>query len=102
MEKRSPYENTDFYSGYEESTEGYVSEREKVKMEPLKYDVCSPKEKGIHIDRLDDHSDYNMSGSYIVVCGSYFYQSGYQSNFYECISVYEYIAGGCVFGDSRA
>ena len=38
MEKRSPYENTDFYSGYEESTEGYVSEREKVKMEPLKYE----------------------------------------------------------------
>ena len=38
MEKKSPYENTDFYSGYEESTEKYVSESEKVKMEPLKYE----------------------------------------------------------------
>ena len=38
MEKKTPYDNTDFYSGYEESTERYVSESEKVKMEPLKYE----------------------------------------------------------------
>ena len=30
MEKRSPYENTEFYSGYEETTQTYLNGNEKV------------------------------------------------------------------------
>ena len=34
MEKRSPYENTEMYTGYEETTGRYISESEKVQMPP--------------------------------------------------------------------
>ena len=44
MEKRSPYENTNFYSGYEETTQTYLNENEKVEFVP-KHDLDDLKKK---------------------------------------------------------